>query len=410
MRHLKTFPRFHGIASVRADTRDGPTNVAALIQDVNVAFQGFRDRHDQRLEELTNAVNTQREQIDSLRIGPSIQPGAGLRLGGQRYAPLSGERAHEFSNALRGLPNAAMTTQSGPDGGYTVYPEVDGIIDALLRDYSPLRSLARVVPLGEGKGGWEKIITRTGSQSAWASEEETRNETGSATLGTVTIDPHEVYAIPELTNKVVEDSAFDVNAFIDEDVSGEFALAEGAAFLTGDGMKKPRGLLTYPTSTNPDVSRTFGELQYIATGAAGAFTSTNPADKLCDLLTALRPSYRKGDGVAWLMNSTTANVIRKMKDGQGNYLWTNSLVAGQPDRLLGYPVALDEGMPDIAANSFSVAFGNWKRGYAIVDKPGMKLIVDRVTRKGWTKMYFSRRVGGGMVDSNAIKLLKFAVS
>jgi len=148
----------------------------------------------------------------------------------------------------------------------------------------------------------------------------------------------------------------------------------------------------------------------VATGAAGAFASTNPADALHDTLTALRPAYRKGDGVAWIMNSATANVIRKMKDGQGNYLWTQSIVMGQPDRLLGYPVTLDEGMPDIAANSYSVAFGNWRRGYAIVDKPGLRLIVDRVTKKGWTKMYFSKRVGGGVVDSNAIKLLKFATS
>ena len=410
MRTIQTLPRFRGIASVRAEPRDGPPNVAELVQDINVAFQGFRARNDQRLEELTNAFNAQREQIDSLRIGPSIQPGAGLRLSGQRYAPVTGEIAENFQNALRGRPNAAMTTQSGPDGGFTVYPQVDGVIDALLRDYSPLRSLARVVLLSDGKGGWEKIITRTGSQSAWAGEEETRNDTNNATLGVVSIDPHEVYAIPQLTNHVLEDSAFDLNAFLAEDVSGEFALVEGTAFLTGDGIKKPRGLLTYPISTTADATRPFGELQYVASGAAGAFTSTNPADKLCDLLTALRPSYRKGDGVAWLMNSATANVIRKMKDGQGNYLWTNSLVGGQPDRLLGYPVALDEGMPDIAADSYAVAFGNWQRGYAIVDKPGMKLIVDRVTRKGWTKMYFSRRVGGGLVDSNAIKLLKFAVS
>lgn len=143
---------------------------------------------------------------------------------------------------------------------------------------------------------------------------------------------------------------------------------------------------------------------------APAFASSNPADKLYDLLAALRPSYRTGDGVAWMMNSTTANIVRKFKDGQGNYLWTNSITAGQPDRLLGYPVAINEAMPDIASGSYSVAFGNWSRGYAIVDKPGLRLIVDRVTVKGWTKMYFSRRVGGGVVDSNAIKLLKFATS
>jgi len=284
------------------------------------------------------------------------------------------------------------------------------VLETVLRDLSPMRSLARVVSLSSGSGGWEKIIGRTGSQSAWAGEEDSRDDSASPTLGKVSIDPWEVYAVPQLTNIVMEDSAFDLNAFMVEDVGAEFALVEGQAFVTGNGAKKPTGFLTNAKATTADATRQFGTLQYVATGAAGAFASTNPADALHDTLTALRPAYRKGDGVAWIMNSATANVIRKMKDGQGNYLWTQSIVMGQPDRLLGYPVTLDEGMPDIAANSYSVAFGNWRRGYAIVDKPGLRLIVDRVTKKGWTKMYFSKRVGGGVVDSNAIKLLKFATS
>lgn len=403
--------RRRGIAAVYAESHG---NLDHVLNELNTTFASFRARNDSRIDELTNMVNSQQETIQALRLGgvssASVHPGAGIRRGGPGYSPITGGAAEDFHNQLRGMPSASMSTQSDPDGGYTVFPEVDGVLDAVVRDLSPLRSLARVVNLGAGKGDWEKIIGKSGAQSAWVGEEETRADTDNPTLGKVTIPAEEVYALPQMTNRLLDDSAFDLNAFLSEDVSGEFALVEGAAFVSGDGMKKPRGFLSYEVTTQDDAARAFGKLQYVASGHASSFASSNPADALHDLLTALRPSYRKGDGVAWLMNSATANVIRKFKDGQGNYLWTGSIVTGQPDRLLGYPVAIDEGMPDIGANKFPVAFGNWRRGYAIVDKPGLRLIVDRVTKKGWTKMFFYRRVGGGVVDSNAIKLLKIATS
>ena len=385
----------------------------ATLAEMSQAFADFRDRNDRRVDELTAEIEQQAETIQALRIGgdpgnPGIHPGAGLRRG-SHVQPLPAEVANGLRDQMLDRPNAGMRGGVDPDGGFTVEPQVDNTIDGILRDLSPMRSLARVVSMSAGNS-WEKIIGRTGSQSGWAGEEDTRDDTDTPTLGKVSIFPEELYAVPQLTNHVLEDSSFDLTAFVTEDVAGEFSVTEGAAFVSGDGIKKPRGFLTRPVSTDGDATRTFGTLQYIATGNAGAFATSNPADKLHDLLTALKPAYRKGDGVAWLMNSQTANVIRKMKDGQGNYLWTNSIVAGQPDRLLGYPVALDEAMPDIGANEFAVAFGNWKRGYAIVDKSGMRLIVDRVTKKGWTKMYFAKRVGGGVVDSNAIKRLKFAAS
>jgi HK97 family phage major capsid protein len=311
---------------------------------------------------------------------------------------------------MQGLPSAGMTSQSDPDGGYTVAPAIDGVIDAVLLDISPMRSLAREVEIPEGKGHWEKILGRSGAQSAWAGEEDDRDDTDSPTLGKVEIPAHEVYAVPMLTNHVIEDSSFDLNSFLEEDVSGEFALTEGQAFIDGNGLKKPRGFLTYTATTEADDARDFGKLQYLPTGVDGNFPASDPSDILFYLVTKLRPVYRKGDGVGWLMNSTTANVVRKFKDANDRYLWSDSIVAGQPDRLCGYPVAIDEGMPDIGSGTVPIAFGNWKRGYAIVDKPQLRLIVDRLTKKGWTKLYFSRRVGGGVVDSNAIKLLKFSAA
>lgn len=398
---------FRGFRSVRAEGSQSP---AALVEQIHTAFTAFRTRNDSRLDAIEQAVNSMAEGgAAALALGGGIHPAAGIRAGGQRFAPISGNVADSFHAQLLGAPNAGMRTGSDPDGGFTVDRQVDNVLDTVLRDLSPLRSLARVVSLTTGNS-WEKILGKSGAQSYWAGEEDTRNETGSPTLGKIEIAPGEVYAIPSLTNHVLEDSMFDLNGFLAEDVAGEFALAEGAAFISGNGINKPRGFLTYAAVTAADTGRDFGKLQYLPTGTSGAFAASNPADILCDLVTSLRASYRAGDGVAWLMNSATANVVRKFKDGQGNYLWTPSIIAGQPDRLLGYPVAIDEGMPDIAANSVSIVFGNWRRGYAIVDKPGLRLIVDKVTRKGWTLLYFSRRVGGGLVDSNALKLLKFSAS
>lgn len=400
--------RVRGVFGVRGEGSSF-SEINAAVAGLTENFITWRDRQDERIGQIEAAVNGQMESSAALRLsgGAGVHPGAGLRGAGVTLPNISAETRTDFMNALRGLPNASMSTQSGPDGGFTVRPEIDGTIDALMRNASVMRGLARTVVIVSGNE-WQKIVGRTGAQSGWVGEEETRSDTAGPVFGQVTIPPWELYAMPELTNHLLEDSGFDLQGFLNEDVSGEFALKEGAAFVSGDGVKKPKGFLACPTAATADATRAFGTLQYVASGVSGGFSTTAPGDNLHDLLTALRPVYRAGDGVAWIMNSATANIVRKFKDSEGNYLWSASIAVGQPDRLLGYPVAIDEAMPDVAANAFPIAFGNWRRGYTIVDKPGLRLIVDTVSRKGWTKLYFSRRTGGGVVDSNAIKLLKLA--
>lgn len=403
--------RIRGVFGVRGEGSPF-SEINAAVAGLTETFTSWRDRQDRRIGEIEAAVNGSLETSAALRLGGGgggIHPGAGLRGSGPNLPHIGAETRTEFMNALRGLPSASMSTQSDPDGGFTVRPEIDGTIDALMRNQSVMRSLARTVTIVAGNE-WQKIVGRSGAQSGWVGEEDARTDTAGPVFGQVTIPPWELYAMPELTNHLLEDSGFDLQGFLNEDVSGEFALKEGAAFVSGDGVKKPQGFLSRPTATTADAARAFGTLQYVASGASGSFSSATPGDNLHDLMTALRPVYRAGDGVAWVMNSATANIVRKFRDGVGNYLWSASIVAGQPDRLLGYPVAIDEAMPDVGAGAFPVAFGNWRRGYTIVDKPGLRLIVDRVSRKGWTKLYFSRRTGGGVVDSNAIKLLKIAAS
>lgn len=369
---------------------------SALVQQINAAFADFRSDQNARMSRLEAGFDQQAGALAAARLGGGSQEQP-QRVG------LSSEVRRVILAQMRGLPFAArdMETGSSPDGGFTVPEQMDNNILPFLRTLSPLRQWATTATIDRG-GKWEKIITVIGGKSAWAGELDERGETDTPVLGKIEIQPEELMAQPALTNHVLEDSQFDLEAFLMDDLATEMSLQEGIAFVSGDGVKKPRGFLTLPTATTADATRPFGTLQHVLSGTTGTIVT----DDLLNLLTPLRAVYRAGQGVGWIMNSTTEGRLRAMKDGQGQYIWRQGLEMGAPSMLLGYPVGIDEAMPDVAANSLPVAFGNWRRGYAIVDKIGTKLIRDNVTRKGWTKLYFYRRVGGHPLDTNAIKLLK----
>ncbi len=203
--------------------------------------------------------------------------------------------------------------------------------------------------------------------------------------------------------------------WLGEDVASAIFKLEGDAFINGQGGNAPRGLVTYDTSSElDDTVRPFGTIAYVATGASGAFAGSSaspagsPADTLIDLTLALDASYRANG--TWVMSSGTAGVARKWKDADGRYIWTDSLQQGQPPLLLGYPVEIDESMPAINADSLSIAFGDFRRAYAIVDRPGIRLVRDPYTTPGTVKSYWFKRVGGGLADSRAVKFLKFSAS
>ena len=303
----------------------------------------------------------------------------------------------------------AMTIGSGADGGVTVPKEIDAAIADQLRDISPMRRLASVVSVSTSD--YRKLVNKRGSAANWRGETEDVTETGTPGFAEIIPPIGELNAMPKVSQHLLDDSQFDVAGLIISDLADLFGQKEGAAFISGDGTNKPKGFLSYGTPvTTADASRAFGVLQYVASGAAGAFASTDPADALVNLVYKLRPAYRSGEGVGWMMNSTTASVIRKFKDSTGRFLWTDSLVEGQPPQLLGFPVHEAEDMPDVAANSFPVAFGNWRRGYTVVDRIGTMLLRDPYTSKGHVLFYAAKRVGGALIDSNAIKLLKMAAS
>lgn len=307
----------------------------------------------------------------------------------------------------------ALSVGSDSEGGYTVLPVLSSSMTKRLFDQSPMRRLARVETMQTGDT-FEELTDLDDVGGTWVGEKQSRPATTTGSFGKLSIPLREIYALQPVTQRLLDDSSRDIGGWVTGKISDKFGRSEGSAFVSGDGVLQPRGFLTYDTDTVGDLTRADNKLQYVKTGDASGFkalnagTGVNPADCLIDLVYTLRAPYKQGGNVGWLMNSTTASVIRKFKDADGNYIWQNAVAAGQPASLLGFPVELDEGMPDVGANNFPIAFGNWTLGYCIVDRPGLKMLLDPFTDKPNVLFYAYKRVGGGVANFDAIKLLKVA--
>jgi HK97 family phage major capsid protein len=295
---------------------------------------------------------------------------------------------------------------TGADGGFAVPREIDQVIDATLKSISPIRAIANVVKVGSA--GYRKLVTTGGTPSGWAAEADPRPMTGTSTFAEIVPAFGDLYANPAASQAMLDDAGFDVEGWLAGEIAIEFAKAEGTAFVNGNGTNKPKGFLTAPTAATADGLRPFGTLQYMPSGVAGAFPAVNPAEKLIELVHALRAPYRQG--AVWVMNAQTLSTIRKFKTTDGAYLLQPSLAAGVADSLLGYPVVEAEDMPDIAANSLSIAFGNFKAGYLIAERSETNILRDPFSNKPFVHFYASKRIGGIVSNSEAIKLIKFAVS
>jgi HK97 family phage major capsid protein len=301
---------------------------------------------------------------------------------------------------------AAATTQSNPDGGYTVLPQIEQTIRDVARDYSPMRRLAKVQPIT--KGSYQIIVDPSLMEAQWVGETSARPETAGKKVQAITIPAEEIYANPHASQTLIDDSFVDIGLWFETAAANAFAITEGKAFASGDGKLKPRGFLTYPTDTADDFVREWGKLQYIAAGSATP-SSAQLADALIALSMKLRVPYRPN--AVWQMNRDTARVVRQLKDQNGLLLWSNDgrFVEGVQNLLLGFPVDLNEDMPGIGANAFPIALGDW-RGYTIVDRRGVNVLRDPFTNKPLVGFYTTKRVGGAVVDYNSIKLLKIAAS
>jgi HK97 family phage major capsid protein len=303
-----------------------------------------------------------------------------------------------------GLETKAIGSSADAIGGYAVPREIDQVIDETLLAISPIRSVANVVKVGSS--GYRKLIATGGTPSGWVGFEAARPETGTATFTEVVPASGDLYANPAASQQMLDDAMFDVEKWLAHEIATEFARAEGMAFVKGNGTNQPLGFLSSPTAATADGVRPMGTLQTIGTGVAGSFPASNPADKLVDLVQTVRSPYRQG--AVFVMNSATAAAIRKFKTADGAFLFQPSLAAGQPATLLGYPLIEAEDMPDIAANSLSIAFGNFKAGYVIAERNATTILRDPYSHKPYVHFYATKRIGGQVVNSESIKLLKFA--
>ncbi|MDC7787583.1 phage major capsid protein [Rhodoplanes sp. TEM] len=308
------------------------------------------------------------------------------------------------ATGLLAVERKALSVGAAPDGGYLVPPEVEHEIGRRLADVSPIRAIAGSRTVSASV--YKKPFMTAGPTVGWIGETEARPQTATPALAELSFPTMELYAMPAATATLLDDAMVDIEAWLASEVDQAFAEQEGAAFVSGDGVNKPKGFLAYPTVANAAWS--WGSIGVVASGAAGAFPASHPADVLIDLADALRAGYRRN--AVFVMNRRTESTVRKFKDSTGQYLWSPGLAAGQPATLLGHPVVVDDAMPDIAAGALAIAFGDFRRGYLVVDRAGVRVLRDPYSAKPYVLFYTTKRVGGGVQDFDAIKLLKFAAS
>ncbi len=308
-------------------------------------------------------------------------------------------------DALRGLDldAKAMSTAVAADGGYLVDPETSQTIQSVLSGAASIRQVANLVTVEATS--YDVLIDHTDVGTGWSGETSV-SETGTPSIDRISIPLFELSALPKVSQRLLDDSAFDIEAWLAGRIADKFLRAEAAAFVNGNGSDKPTGFLTHTKVDND--AWVWDSLGYIATGTDGGFDVNNPGDAVVDLVYALGAQYRANG--TFVMNSKTAGSVRKIKDGDGRFMWADSLAAGEPARLMGYPVLIAEDMPDIASDSHAIAFGDFGAGYTIAERPDLRVLRDPFSAKPHVLFYATKRVGGDVSDFAAIKLLKFGVS
>ncbi|MFC7705002.1 phage major capsid protein [Plastorhodobacter daqingensis] len=302
------------------------------------------------------------------------------------------------------LEGKGLNTAVAAEGGYLVDPQTADTIRSVLKSTASIRAIANVVTVEATS--FDVLVDHSDMGSGWASESGPVAESDTPVIERISIPLHELSAMPKASQRLLDDSAFDIEGWLAGRIADKFARAEAAAFVNGDGQDKPKGFLAHPKVAEQQWS--WGKLGYIATGNNGDFATISASDAIVDLVYALNATYRAN--ATFVMNSKTAGAVRKMKDADGRFLWSDGLAAEQPARLMGYPVLIAEDMPDIAAGTFAIAFGDFTAGYTVADRPDLRVLRDPFSAKPHVLFYASKRVGGDVSDFAAIKLLKFAAN
>ncbi len=397
----------------------------AVVDDLHYAFHAFKEQHErdlaeiksrgssdvlttEKLERINRTLDQHQRRFDDMHL-KAARPHLGAGSHHRSHAELAHKagfdgyvRKGETAN-LFDLEGKALSIASSPDGGYLVPPETEAAVNTALRAISPIRAIAGLRQVSSAV--YKKPFSVNGFGTGWVGETAARPQTSTPTIDALTFPAMELYAMPAATSALLDDAAVNIDQWIAEEVRDAFAQQEGQAFVTGDGVNKPRGFLDYPKVAN--ASWTWGNLGTVATGVAGAFPASNPTDKIIDLVFAVKAGYRAN--ASFVMNRTTQAQIRKFKDAQGDYIWQPAQAPGATPTLLGYPVVEAEDMPDIATDAHAIAFGDFQRGYLVVDRIGIRVLRDPYSAKPYVLFYTTKRVGGGVQDFNAIKLMKFGV-
>ena len=390
-------------------------DIAALFAEFSSAFEEFKRTNDQRLGEIEKrgtADGLLEGKLDRLNAVLDGQKAALDRARAERARPAiegkgqiaDGEYKEAFSAYVKRGEEKALQIGVPSDGGFVVPAEVETEITRLMTHISPIRAIAGVRQVSGAV--YKRPITVTGPQTGWVGETASRPTTNSQTLAELSYPTTELYAMPAATTAFLDDAAVDVGQWIADEVNAAFAAQETTAFVNGDGVNKPSGFLS--GTKVAEASWSWGGLGYLATGASGALPASHASDILIDLVYALKAGYRQNAN--WVMNRKTQGALRKLKDVDGNYLWQPAANAEGRASFMGFPLVEAEDMPNIAANSFSIAFGDFKRGYLIVDRQGVSVLRDPFSSKPYVLFYTTKRVGGGIADFDAIKLLKFGAS
>lgn len=379
------------------------------------AFEEFKRTNDGRLTQLEKRGTTDaltEEKLGRLNQALDGAKAAMERLSLEKARPaleagrpdLGDEYKDAFSAYVKRGEEKALSIGSNPDGGYLVPSETESEITKRLTAISPIRAIASVRNVSSTV--YKKPVTLTGPAVGWVAETASRPQTNSQTIDLIDFPTAELYAMPAATSAFLDDAAVDVGQWIADEVNAAFAEQETAAFVNGNGTNKPKGFLT--ETLVADSAWVWDKLGYIATGVSGAWPSGDASDVLIDLVYALKAGYRQN--ASWVMNRKTQAAVRKLKDADGNYLWSPGASAGAKATLLGFDLVEAEDMPDVAAAATPIAFGDFRRGYLVVDRTGVNVLRDPYSAKPYVLFYTTKRVGGGVQDFDAIKLLKFAVS
>lgn len=401
MKHMKT----RGLVALRANAG---TDIKALIEEQGKTFQAFKDHHSNEVKDLRDAVDEHSSKLSALTLnGTGDSPSRGNPRAERDALAAFGRGVEAALDNFRPRADLSIGGTGGGDlskGGATVFPAVSDQIMKRQFAQSAIARLARRVTIDSGSNFQEpQDLGDVGS--AWVGETDSRPTTATADFALLDVPLHEVYANQKITQRMLDDSQYPLGNWLSERIADKLARAAGAAFATGDGSKKPLGLTSYTLNSTEDATRTWGEIQAHYTGVSGDFGADTPQDIIVDVVHSLQAHFRPN--ARWVMNSKTAGAVRKMKDSDGRFLWADSLASGQPPLLMGYPVELDEFMPDIAADAPAIWFGDFEQGYIIVERTGMRLLRDPFSDKPNVLFYAYARVGGAVQNSEALKAVVF---